>query len=217
MTGEPGGNVHERTLKAPYLLGFRCVVDGPDTREFPVSRAVASLSAKIPQSTVQWCARDLNPPCIRTRNQGARGRAIPVGGASTIRLSRGAVVCAVSGGGGSPRRVFIRDFHVDLLASCEDTPTCLPSSHSSDIFPPACPRSLPRGLVLPLPCRPKPELPPFAFGSTETAPFPHLCLDRYHCCHHPHYPAGVGSAAIRCAIAPNRRRVRYPSASKSQS
>jgi hypothetical protein len=46
-----------------------------------------------------------------------------------------------------------RDFHVSLLASYEHPPTCLPSSHSRDLFPPESPKLLPRGLVPPSPCR----------------------------------------------------------------
>jgi hypothetical protein len=51
-------------------------------------------------------------------------------------------------------------FHFGLLASCKDTPTCLPSSHAGEFFPPERPQSLLRGLVRPLSCRPQAELPP---------------------------------------------------------
>ena len=107
-------------------------------------------------------------------------------------------------------------FHFGLLASCKDTPTCLPSSHAGEFFPPERPQSLLRGLVRPLSCRPQAELPPFDFGSTDISPSPLLLLNRCPYCPRPGYPAGTGSAAICCTIAPNRRRVRCSSASNSQ-
>jgi hypothetical protein len=103
-----------------------------------------------------------------------------------------------------------RDFHVDLLASCEDTPPCLPSSHASDIFPPACPRSLPRGLVLPLPCCPKRELPPLP--SAPQTPLRSLTSvsTGYPCGHRPSYPAGTGSAASDTPRPARPRRLVHP-------
>jgi hypothetical protein len=90
---------------------------------------------------------------------------------------------------------FNRDSHSGLLASCEHTPTCLPSSHSSDIVPSRVPS------VVPERARSAPRVPPeiraapCAFGSTDTAPSPRRRADRYRCCHNPGDPAGTGSAA----------------------
>lgn len=83
-------------------------------------------------------------------------------------------------------------FHFGLLASYEHTPTCLPLSHSGEIFPPECPPSLPRGLVPPLLWPPETRVAASAIGSTGTSPSPRLRLDRCPCRHRPNYPSGIG-------------------------
>lgn len=83
-------------------------------------------------------------------------------------------------------------FHFGLLASYEHTPTCLPLSHSGEIFPPECPPSLPRALVPPLLWPPETRVAASAIGSTGTSPSPRLRLDRCPCRHRPNYPSGIG-------------------------
>src|SRR5262245_61575026 len=86
------------------------------------------------------------------------------------------------------------DCHFGLLALYEQTPTCLPSSHSREIFPPEYPQSLPRGLVLPLLCRPKPELPPLP--SAPQAPLRPLASVSTE------VPAAIAQSILRVPAAP---------------
>jgi hypothetical protein len=78
--------------------------------------------------------------------------------------------------------------------------------HCSSSVPPVHPE---RTRAAP-PVLPEARAAPFAFGSTDTAPFPHLRLDRYSCGHRSSYPAGTGSAASDTPRPARPRRLVHP-------
>src|SRR5580704_681851 len=61
------------------------------------------------------------------------------------------------------------------------------------------------------------KIAPFVAYFRNPSPYPNPAVDRFRCClGHQLYPVRSGSTAMRPTIAPNRRRFRCPSASRSQ-